>query len=305
MLIAGDWGTSNLRLFLVDVDGDIRAECRGRGAVDVQGAFAAELATLSSGWTAQLGALPVVLCGMVGSNFGWTQTRALNCPLDVAQIGRYCSEPAAGVRIVPGLTCRNTYGAPDFLRGEETQILGALTLLRDRAPVCRLLCLPGTHTKWVILDGSEVREFVSVPAGETYRALHDHTVLVRESEVAPLHPEGFARGLAAFNDHPAAQLLHRLFETRGRQLQGELTAAQAAAFLSGLLIASDVAGGLDLAAAAKINSPITLIGAPELTGLYAQALAAHGRDVCELDGTHAAVAGLRTVHRQSASEGAA
>ena len=304
MLIAGDWGTSNLRLFLVDADGAVRAERRGRGAAAAQGAFAAELATLSGEWRARHGALPVVLCGMVGSNFGWTQTRALNCPLDVRQIGQYCSEPAPGVRIVPGLTCRNTYGAPDFLRGEETQILGALTLLGDETPARRLLCLPGTHTKWVILDGHEVREFVSVPAGEIYRALHDHTVLVREPSAAPLDRDAFARGLVAFNEYPAAQLLHRLFETRGRQLQGELTAVQAAAFLSALLVASDVAGGLDLAAAAEIDVPVTLIGAPELTGLYAQALAARGRDVSEFDGARAAVAGLRAVHRQSALEGA-
>jgi 2-dehydro-3-deoxygalactonokinase len=298
LFIAGDWGTSNLRLFLVDESGAALEERTGPGAAEVGGAFAAELAALSAEWVSRHGALPTTLCGMVGSNLGWMQTKALPCPVDIGQIAANLSMPAPTVRIVPGLSCRNRYGASDYMRGEETQIFGALKLKPGESRLRRLLCLPGTHTKWVVVEAGVVSEFVSAPTGELYRILHDHSVLVRELHPTPLDISAFEQGLAAFNAHPHAQLLHRLFETRGRQLGGELAPAQAAGFLSGLLIASDVAGGLKLGEAAGIDAPIVIIGTASLRTLYGRALAAHGRKVEELDGALAALAGLHAVQQR-------
>jgi 2-dehydro-3-deoxygalactonokinase len=302
LFIAGDWGTSHLRLFLVDEFGTALDERKGPGAAEVQGAFAVELAALCAAWKSRYGELPTMLCGMVGSNLGWVQTRALSCPIDIGRIVANLSAPAPNVRIVPGLACTNRYGAPDFMRGEETQIFGALKLSAGGAEARRLVCLPGTHTKWAVVEGNVVSEFVSAPTGELYKTLYEHSVLVRERDKTPLDVNAFVRGVQTFNEHPRAQLLHRLFETRARQLDGELDAAQAAGFLSGLLIASDVAGGLDLAAAAGIEAPILIIGAAALTGFYARALEARGRALQELDGSRAAIAGLHAVQRRWSEE---
>jgi 2-dehydro-3-deoxygalactonokinase len=308
--IAGDWGTSQLRLWLCDAQGCLLESRSGPGAAAVgerapdgrSHAFAHTLASLTAPWEESHGPLPTVLCGMVGSSIGWTQAPYVACPTNPDQIVQACVPLRdGGLHIVPGLSCRNRFDAPDFLRGEETQILGALQL----APaLCRghwLLCLPGTHTKWVLAQDGVVREFLTVPTGEVFAILSEHSVLVRTPAGDPdaIDKDAFQEGLARFDQYPQADLLHRLFECRSRQLAGELGASSAAAFLSGLLIASDVRGALRGRAEGTVP-PVCLIGASRLTSLYAMALRAHGCESFETAGEAASLAGLTHVHRQLA-----
>ena len=120
--IAGDWGTSHLRLFLCDAQGVPLESAFGPGAADVGGAFADTLDSLTSDWQQRARSLPTILCGMVGSSIGWTQTAYVPCPVRPAQIATACVALRDGrVHIVPGLSCRNRLEAPDVMRGEETQ----------------------------------------------------------------------------------------------------------------------------------------------------------------------------------------
>jgi 2-dehydro-3-deoxygalactonokinase len=299
--IAGDWGTSRLRLVLCDADGAALEHRDGPGAAAVAGRFAETFDALTESWRNVHGELPAVLCGMVGSSLGWAATPYVACPVTPERIASASLELRAGrVRIVPGVSCRNRFDAPDFMRGEETQILGALSLAPRLRSGRWLLCHPGTHTKWVILDQGEIRDALSAPSGEVYAVLRDHSVLVRRTPASPagLDAAAFETALAQFNRFPRAQLLHRLFECRSRQLAGELSAAGADAYLSGLLIASDVHGALQLSGDSIDPESIFLIGAPQLTRLYALALAAHGHHPSHLDGDAAALAGLAAIYRQ-------
>lgn len=298
--LAGDWGTSHLRLFLCDAAGNTLESLTGPGAAESRGRFHEVFSGLTASWRQRHGVLPAVLCGMVGSNFGWLQAPYVQCPAHPQQIVAGCvSPPGTAVHIVPGLACQNRYAAPDFLRGEETQILGALqwdaSLRRGR----QLLCLPGTHTKWVLLEQGAVQEFCTAPTGELFALLSEYSVLVPRTTLAasPAADDAFERGASAWHDFPQAQLLHRLFECRSRLLAGELAAESTSAFLSGLLIASDVGGALPLLATVPADTPVRLIGTPQLTSLYARVLAHHQRGTQQLDGAHAALAGLRQVHQ--------
>jgi 2-dehydro-3-deoxygalactonokinase len=204
------------------------------------------------------------------------------------------------VHIVPGLSCRNRFAAPDFLRGEETQILGALRLVDELRRGFRVLCHPGTHTKWVVLQDGVVSEFFSAPTGELFALLCEHSVLVRKPPDAPdaMDASAFRQGLEHFNEFPQAQLLHRLFECRSRQLSGELAALAADAYLSGLLIGSDVHGALHLLPSGIRSGPVYVVGSSELAHLYVMALAARGQAALRLDGAQASLAGLAHVHLQ-------
>ena len=313
--IAGDWGTSHLRLSLCDAAGHLLESRTGPGAAAVAGgdlgrdggrerAFAQAFASLAAHWDQNYGELPAVLCGMVGSSIGWTQAPYVTCPARPEQIVEACVAVREGrVHIVPGLSCHNRLDAPDFMRGEETQILGALQLAPALRSGSRLLCLPGTHTKWAAVQDGVVREFLTAPTGELYAVLCDHSVLVRKpaSAAHALDTQAFQQGLAQFGEFPHAQLLHRLFECRGRQLAGELEAAVADAFLSGLLIGSDVHGALGLLSDGK-PAPVHLIGSAQLTRLYALALGAQGCESIEVDGATASHAGLTHVHRCLSAE---
>ena len=299
--IAGDWGTSHLRLFLCDAEGTALDSRVGPGAADSSGRFAEILQSLSEPWQTSAARLSTVLCGMVGSNIGWSQAPYVDCPARPDTVADSCVALCEGqVHIVPGLGCRNRYDAPDFMRGEETQILGALNLVAALREGRRLLCLPGTHTKWVLLQDGAVREFFTAPTGELFAVLRDHSVLLRRLSTSSdaLDADAFALGLTHFNEFPEAQLLNRLFECRSRQLSGEFTLAQATAYLSGLLLASDVQGALTLPADDLAVRSVTVIGTADLTQRYAAALARHGFATHALDGAAAVLAGLAQVHRR-------
>jgi 2-dehydro-3-deoxygalactonokinase len=299
--IAADWGTSHLRLLLCDVNGVALDSRSGPGAAQVAGGFADVFDSLTAPWEREHGLLPAVLCGMVGSSIGWIQAPYVACPAMPEQIVDACAVLRGGrIRIVPGLSCRNRFDSPDFLRGEETQILGALQLAGALRQGCRLLCHPGTHTKWVLLQDGRVRGFMTAPTGELFALLRDRSVLVRKRDGVgdAIDVNAFREGLANFRKFPDAQLLHRLFECRSRQLSGELAAQTTDAYLSGLLIASDVLGALRLLSDSITARAVVLIGSPELTQLYAIALAVHGYEASEVNGAEASLAGLAHVHRQ-------
>jgi 2-dehydro-3-deoxygalactonokinase len=299
--VAGDWGTTHCRLFLCEADGRVLDTVTGPGAADSRGRYESIFDGLRAPWRQRYGALPAILCGMVGSSIGWVQAPYVACPARPEQIAEACVSPAdSSISIVPGLSCRNRFGAPDFLRGEETQIMGAL--LGDAA-LCQghqLLCLPGTHTKWVMLEDGAISEFLTAATGEVFALLQQHSVLVSDAPQPATSAcgESFEQGLTEFNRFPQAQLLHRLFECRARRLSGELAPQAAAAFLSGLLIASDIAGALQALPQGISGRTVQLIGSPELTALYARALEHQGHASAQHQGAAAAIAGLVQVYRQ-------
>jgi 2-dehydro-3-deoxygalactonokinase len=226
------------------------------------------------------------------------------CPARPEHIANSCIGLWNGrAQIIPGLSCRNRFDAPDLMRGEETQILGALRLEPALESGRWLLCLPGTHTKWVLLEGGEVREFLTAPSGELFAILREHSVLLGREEPAGdiADTVAFMDGVRAFNAYPGAQLLHRLFECRSRRLSGQLDPPAAAAFLSGLLTASDVYGALTSFTTVAANAEIVLIGAQPLTALYHAALRERGCRSRRIDGAAASLAGLIHVHLQLAS----
>lgn len=295
--IAGDWGTTHLRLFLCDGEGVTLDSRSGPGAAESTGRFATVFASLTADWEARHGKLPAVLCGMVGSSFGWIQAPYVPCPARPAQIAAACAVIDHRIHVVPGLSCQNRFGAPDVLRGEETQLLGALSLLEPR----QLVCLPGTHTKWLVMEDGQVREFLTAPTGELFAVLRDHSVLVRGASPgsdAAIEAKAFDDAVASVAARPDAQMLHRLFECRSRPLGGELPATAAAAYLSGLLIASDVQGALRALAGTFAPSTVVLVGAAPLTQLYASACAALGLRSSQVDGATASLAGLTEVYRR-------
>jgi 2-dehydro-3-deoxygalactonokinase len=234
---------------------------------------------------------------MVGSSIGWTETPYVACPAQPDEIFDACVElRAERIHIVPGLSCHNRFNAPDYLRGEETQILGAASLVDSLQQGRRVVCLPGTHTKWAVLENGWVRDFFTAPTGELFALLRDHSILVRDRQGTD-DGEAFRLGLAHCNEFPHQQVLHRLFECRSRQLSGEIQAPFASAYLSGLLIAADVNGALRALADDIAAHPLVLIGSPQLTQLYASALTARGSASQTVDGVAASLAGLRQVYR--------
>lgn len=295
--IAGDWGTSNLRLALCDAAGETLDVRKGPGAAASRGKHAEIFDTISAEWRRAHGDLPAVLSGMVGSTIGWLEVPYLPCPAELYELAENPARVRDGVFIVSGMRCSNPLGAPDVMRGEETQLLGARHLDASLEDGTQLVCMPGTHTKWVSLHKGVVQEFLTAPTGELFAMLCEHSVLVRDSATPIVHqPLDFERGLAESAHHPQVNLLHRLFQSRSLRIDKQLSAEGAASWTSGLLIGSDVAGALSLFPDLPRTSPVYVIGASQLTDSYSRALARHGRKSVCIEGDKAALAGLTYVY---------
>jgi 2-dehydro-3-deoxygalactonokinase len=299
--IAGDWGTSNLRLALCSGNGQVLEVRKGPGAAESRGKFAETLDTLSSDWRGAHGELPILLCGMVGSTFGWREAPYLACPAQTQELADALVSPRADVHIVPGMKCTNPLGAPDVMRGEETQLLGATcgSLAPGLQSGKKLVCMPGTHTKWVSMYDGVVQEFLTVPTGEMFALLSHHSVIVRDRTTAVVHRAAeFERGLAAAWRHPEVPVLHKIFQARTLRLDKQLSPEGAASWMSGLLVGTDVAGALQLLDGADPRAPVHVIGTAELISAYAAALTACGRVAQAVDGAEAAFTGLAYLYRQ-------
>jgi 2-dehydro-3-deoxygalactonokinase len=295
MFIAGDWGTTQLRLYLCD-GAAVIDRVNGPGIGALSGSPESTFVPLTAGWAARHKGLSAHLCGMVGSRNGWVETPYVKCPADLSALrAGVVKFEAAGfqVSIVPGLSCTNPLGAPDVMRGEETQIFGALAGAASLGSERRLFALPGTHTKWAVVENGVLKHFLTSPTGELFALLKDHSTLARAGgAVTEDSPEGFMRGVARQADVSEASLTHVLFETRSRQLLDGMSKSEAMSFLSGLLIGTDVTGASRWF---EDKTTVTLIGDAKLNELYARALAFHGFETISLSGEECALNGLRAV----------
>jgi 2-dehydro-3-deoxygalactonokinase len=299
-LLACDWGTTNLRAWTLDADGEIVAhqefdlgvsklrpgEAGARFNSEVQPAL-------------QAVGLPAILCGMVGSNLGWTVAPYADCPVGIEELAGCLvavEAHAAWVRIVPGVRGPGITGGPDVMRGEETQLMGWLHANPDRRRGRHVVCHPGTHAKWMLVEEGRLTRFATAMTGELFAVLGKHSVL--KSDAAPDDAAAFVEGLAAAGDGDA--LAARLFTARARVVGGNASAESTPSYLSGLLIGSEVAAVPKLLGLSG-QEPVALLGDETLCRLYAQALDRRGVAHESFDGEDAAIAGLFALYRMGAA----
>jgi 2-dehydro-3-deoxygalactonokinase len=227
--------------------------------------------------------MPVIACGMVGSRQGWVEAPygTVPCrPLPEALVAAPVTDPRIDVRVVPGL---RQMEPADVMRGEETQIAG---FLAQRPGFDGVVCLPGTHSKWVHISAGEVVSFRSFMTGEMFDLLSTASVL-RHTVGEGWDAEAFGQAVSDALSRPET-VAARLFSIRAEALLRGLDAGTARARLSGSLI------GLELAGARPywLGQNVALIGAPKLSAIYAAALAAQGVPAEVGDGAAMTRAGL-------------
>jgi 2-dehydro-3-deoxygalactonokinase len=302
-LIALDWGTSSLRAFLLGDGAQVLAQCQADCGIlhlpapgGRQG-FERAFADVAGAWLAQWPRLPVVAGGMVGSAQGWREAPYVRCPADVvalaSQATRVAAAPDVELWIAPGVLFDPGDAPPDVMRGEEIQIAGAL--VKQPAWNTRAcFVLPGTHSKWAVVESGRLLRFSTYMTGEFYAIARQHSILGRLLPAADPVPSFDAARDAAFDaalDAARAsrpgELTHQLFAVRTLGLTDRLPREALADYLSGLLIGHELASGLAESANARAaGAPIVLIGEPALCRRYARALQRFGAaPAAQLDNT--------------------
>lgn len=279
--LAIDWGTTNRRVYLMAADGTVLDKGRDdRGVKSV----------VADGWSAELAAIrdrfgdvPALAAGMVGSTRGWRDVPYVPAPAGAAELaaglGRVDGERFG---IVPGIACQGD--RPDVMRGEEVQAIGAV--IAGLAPADALFCQPGTHNKWIAVEGGRIARVTTALTGELFALLRDHSILSEMMTGPVADGPAFREGLADASD---GDLLSRLFGVRASVLLGRRAAAEGAAYASGLLI------GADVVARDVAGRTVHILSDPDLGALYATAIAQFGGVAAAVDGQAAFVAGIHHI----------
>ena len=288
-VIFGDWGTSSCRLYLCEGE-TILETATAQGVKFVESVEDCFNETISP-WTEKYGSLCALLCGMVGSNIGWTDAGYYDCPakLNNFKDGLISLETKdCTINIVPGVkTLSGLSGCPDVMRGEETQVFGwAASHDTDG-----LLCLPGTHTKWVQVKDGAVVNFMTSVNGELFDVVLNHSVLVGGTNLpAACIGDEYRHGVqTGASNVPLTQLL---MSARSYQILGKYDVIQAKSYLLGLLIGSDVAASLKFSG----GKAISVIGGSAPASFYAEAIRMLGGDANIYGGQEASLQGLRHIY---------
>ncbi len=284
--IAVDWGISSFRAALIAPDGEILDELsEPRGILSFkQGEFAQYLIATCAKMT-KAGGQSFVLSGMIGSKDGMAEVPYCACPatvMDVARGVRWAVKDR--VAIAPGVRFENE----DVMRGEEIQVFGAAAVL---GLTDATMILPGTHSKWVNLEGGAILGFNTFMTGELYALLAQHSILAKSlpQQSSRFEPQAFLKGIDVASE--GVNILNTAFSVRVKSLFKELAPEHAASYLSGLVIGEELA-----AMQVQPGVDLILVGNQQLTERYQLALEHLGANAKSL-GAQAAWAGLYQIYQ--------
>ena len=283
--IVADWGTSNFRAWALAGDGTVLDSLSDhRGLLSVEdGRFAETFRAVCGPWLEGAERLPALLSGMIGSRRGWKEAPYLAAPVSLESLARnLCPLGETGgamVSIVPGV-CLDGAGEPDVMRGEESQILGALHALGRQSGS---FLLPGTHSKWAIVSEGRLTSFRTYMTGEVFGLLRKTGTIAQLVEGEAIDPAAFQGGVERAKAGMGRDLLHALFGTRAQSLLGRLPGSEVAGYLSGLLIGTELCDALDWLRRYGEPGELVAIGAPAMLDNYRLAAKLFGLELAILD----------------------
>ena len=268
-LIAADWGTSNLRVWGIDHQGKVvNTITNGKGMSSLMpNEFEPYLIGLIENWLPKekKAKCPIIICGMAGAKTGWKEAAYLKAPCPPINeekiIQLETEDQRISVSIIPGIMQKSP---PDVMRGEETQIAGYLS---KNPGFDGIICLPGTHTKWVHISAGEIVSFKTFMTGEIFLSLSERSILKSSVQSNDFDPTSFLEAFEDTYSNPAL-LSSKLFGLRAADLLENTSTKFLKSKLSGYLIGSELAG----AKSYWLGQNIVMIGNDDLCILYEKAL---------------------------------
>ncbi|MFT6270514.1 MAG: 2-dehydro-3-deoxygalactonokinase [Alphaproteobacteria bacterium] len=303
--IAIDWGTSRLKAYLCCVGPDdsveIINETQAAGVQKSHKDFAETFREVTRPWRSSHGLLPVFMGGQIGSSIGWRQSPYVSCPVapaDIvtAQVEFECEGQV--INIIPGVSCQHANGHFDVMRSEEIQVLGWLQASATHRNGTYLICLPGTHTKWILVKDGIIQMFKTAMTGELYDLLTHSSILI-QAPSKDFTPEAFDLGSKFTLASASGSLIHGLFSVRTKQLFEELSPNEANSYLSGLLIGSDVRAAMHAKEwNIKDVGEVIIIGESHISDLFERVIRDQTKTVRCFHGKQATVLGFAAIRQR-------
>jgi 2-dehydro-3-deoxygalactonokinase len=264
-----DWGTTSFRAYLVNSAGEVTDQrAAPEGILEVKdGAFEAALEQHIEGWDSSL---PLIASGMITSRQGWVELPYVDCPAGPADLAKAVHTKALSsgriIHFLTGLHLQSPSLGHDVMRSEETQVFGSIDSGASH------FVTPGTHSKWIDVEGDKITNFATYMTGETFAIMKAHSILGRliANDVDDEHE--FHKGVdRAFAD--PAGLLHNLFSARSLALFQELPPEKISSYLSGVIIGAEVAHAVSMR---DSTNHYAVLASPGIGGKYVLAMKAAG-----------------------------
>ena len=165
------------------------------------------------------------------------------------------------MNLVPGVMQNKP---ADIMRGEETQIAGFININPDFNGV---VCLPGTHAKWVSIKDREIKNFKTFMTGELFGVISNHTLIRHSTSIKGWNQTSFEEGVLEGFKNPGA-IASNLFSLRAESIVNNLNRDEARSTLSGLLLGVELNGSQSY----WKNNNVTLIGSELLSNNYSEGI---------------------------------
>ncbi len=257
--ISVDWGTSFLRIRLVDADKiAVLAEVanamgisptfdlwkqsskpKGERFSFYQNVLLEEIKKLELKTGIGFRNCPIIISGMASANIGMVNLPYKEVPfstfgndltVEIIESGINCSHP---MLIVSGARTGN-----DIMRGEETQLIGSFDASKDS----QLFIFPGTHSKHTTVKNTTAAGFKTYMTGELFDLLSQKSILLNSieevddlSDAANL--KSFEKGV---EDSLDLNLLNSIFQVRTNDIFKKVSKQENYCYLSGLLIGTEL-----------------------------------------------------------------
>lgn len=290
MTVFCDWGTTNLRAYLLDQGEVIETFSSDDGLKNVEGNdYSSVLENVLNSLGADL-TTPIFLSGMVGSKHGWKEAPYTVTPVSLLDLTTSFVglDEFPNAKILGGISHQLAGGRFDVMRGEECQIFGLL----EQYPDAKTICLPGTHSKWVRVEHGKVVSFSTWMTGDFFHCLSEHTIFKEQITSTEYNQSAFLKGLERAKK--SAAVLNDAFHLRTDYLFSEIKGDEFHSYLSGFLI------GLEVKGAVATCQKVHLCCSEAMRANYCKALNDFDIEVIEVAPSEASVSGMKAIVKKGA-----
>jgi 2-dehydro-3-deoxygalactonokinase len=278
-----DWGTSNLRAYLLE-DGHVINEfsselglikARLMGFEKVLELVCDELGIQSD--------VEIILSGMIGSKQGWFEAPYVSTPVSVEAMAGNAIKPIPHIKIFGGVSHLDESSNYDVMRGEEVQVFGVL----EQVPEAKVICLPGSHSKWVKIEDGKIKSFATWMTGDLFKALSENSIFTTQIQSKEFNRETFIQGVEFAREQN--ELGTSLFKLRTEDLFGRTDRENFHSYLSGFLIGSEIREALGT------TKEVGLCGSDSLMRSYELALEVFAINTSKFCAADATIKGIEKI----------
>ena len=284
--IAVDWGTTNFRAWFIKNDKVLKEVNKPNGIKNIINKNFEDTLIKNINIPKNISIrIKIISCGMIGSKQGWIDS-GYEKNLDLKKnnlVKVKTKNKYLDFYIVKGISQNNPY---DVIRGEETQVLG---YLQDNKNFSGIICLPGTHSKWIKIRNGKIAKFKTYMTGELFEIISNNSILSHSIKDKTINTKVFKNSVL-LSQKKNFNFFEYLFEFRSRTLLSKKKYYPKSELIA-YLIGNEIKSYINNTKATKV----IIIGSNYNSKLYSKAMQVLKIKNTIVDSKKTTIAGLKTL----------